>query len=260
MSAWLEGVIRSARIAAASLGELVLPPSCPSCGDGRIGPDALCEKCAAELLSMVSLPYCPRCGASIGPNIPIRPDGCNMCPPTLPRFASVVRLGPYAGVLRLLVRRLKYRKREEICPPLARMICESLQAGGDGRFDVVVPVPMHWLRRLSRSYDHTLELARQIAGPLNLSVGQELTRIRNTPPQVNLPRSSRWENVKGCFAARGGDTITGARVLLVDDVVTTGATADQAAKTLLEAGASRVELAVIAKSEPPTAYSQRQET
>ncbi len=85
-------------------------------------------------------------------------------------------------------------------------------------------------------------------------LGDQLIRVRHTPPQVHLPRTRRIENVRGAFAVRTKRRIEGARVVLVDDVTTTGATANEAARTLLKAGASNVHLAVIAKAEPPRAY------
>ena len=99
-------------------------------------------------------------------------------------------------------------------------------------------------------------LARAAAQPLGLPAGNELIRVRHTPPQVHLPRSRRIENVRGAFAVPHPGAIEAAAVLLVDDVTTTGATANEASRALLSAGASRVVLAVVSKTEPPTAYGQ----
>ena len=123
------------------------------------------------------------------------------------------------------------------------------------RFDVVLPIPMHWLRRLGRGFDHARAIAAGLARELSLPLGRELVRIRNTPPQVNLSRTRRMENVRGAFAVRDRVAIAGAQVLLVDDVTTTGATASEAARALLDADAAGVTLAVLAKAEPPTAYA-----
>jgi len=146
---------------------------------------------------------------------------------------------------------------------LGEMLGQTVSAGisGDddeGGFDLVMPVAMHWRRRLVRGWDHARTLARAAARKLGLPVGNELHRVRNTPPQVHLPRSRRIENVRGAFSVtpRGAKALDGAHILLVDDVTTTGATANEAARTLLRAGAARVVLAVIAKSEPPTAYTE----
>jgi predicted amidophosphoribosyltransferase len=114
---------------------------------------------------------------------------------------------------------------------------------------------MHWRRRLGRGYDHARVLAREVGGRLDVPVGAELVRVRHTAPQVNLPATRRIENVRGAFAVGDARAVAAADVLLVDDVTTTGATANEAARTLLAAGAARVVLAVVAKAEPPTAYA-----
>jgi len=205
---------------------------------------------------MVALRYCRRCGATIGPNIPLREDGCSACPTTLPRFATVVRLGPYAAPLRGIVGELKYRRREQMLRRLGELLGEAIIARDDVEApELIMPVPMHWRRRLSRGYDHARALARRLARCLDLPVGGELIRVRHTPPQVTLSRSRRIEMVRGAFALRSRAPIEGAHVLLVDDVTTTGATANEAARTLLGGKASRVTLAVVAKAEPPTAYA-----
>jgi ComF family protein len=125
----------------------------------------------------------------------------------------------------------------------------------DETLDLVMPVPMHWRRRLWRGYDHSRVLATALARELHLPLGYELVRIRHTPQQAHLPRTRRIENMRGAFAAEG-KALAGASVLLVDDITTTGATASEAARALLSAGAIRVTLAAVAKSEPRRAYSE----
>lgn len=217
----------------------------------------LCTGCNVRLLSLASLPYCPRCGATIGPNLPVREEGCSQCPEPAPRFRRVVRLGPYTGPLRAAVRELKYRRDETLLRRFGRLLAEGLRAADlQTAPDLVLPVAMHWRRRIARGVDHARALARAIARPLGLPVGDELVRIRFTLPQVNLPRTRRIENVRGAFAARPAEAVAGANVLLTDDVTTTGATADAAARALLDAGAGAVTLVVIAKAEPPRAYAE----
>jgi ComF family protein len=248
-------ILHAIRYIGGGISDLLFPAVCAGCGAPSLAADLLCDSCARLLLSMVSLPYCPRCGATIGPNIPIREDGCSACPSTLPRFAEVVRLGPYAHPLRSVIRQLKYHRREEMLRRLGQLLVEAICAKVDTEtLDVVLPVPMHWRRRLVRGTDHARALGRQIAKLLDLPLGDELVRTRHTPPQVNLPRTRRIEIVRGAFGLRARRSIEGTHVLLVDDVTTTGATANEATRTLLSGGASRVTLAVVAKAEPPTAY------
>jgi len=252
--------IRSAFLSGASaLGDLVLPRACAACEAPDVAAGRLCQPCNIRLLSLVALSYCPRCGTTIGPNIPVRPDGCPGCPDTLPRFARVFRLGPYSDPLRTVIRELKYRRRDTMRRRLGCMLGQLV--GAEVQDDqtapqLVMPAPMHWRRRLVRGWDHARALATAVGGELNLPVGNELVRLRNTPQQAKLPRSQRAANMRGAFAVRRGEGLVGASILLVDDVTTTGATANEAARTLLRAGAARVTLAVVAKGEPPTAYAQ----
>lgn len=241
----------------AGAADLALPGICAGCRADVVSESGLCTECNVRLLSLVSLPYCPRCGATIGPNLPVRAEGCPQCPDPLPRFRRVVRLGPYTGPLRAAVRELKYRRDETLLRRLGELLAEGLSGAGlQTAPDMVLPVAMHWRRRIARGTDHARALARAIARPLELPVGGELVRVRLTLPQVNLPRTRRIENVRGAFAARPAEAVAGANVLLVDDVTTTGATANAAARALLDAGAAAVALVVIAKAEPPRAYAE----
>ncbi|MDP6637172.1 MAG: ComF family protein [Phycisphaerae bacterium] len=245
---------------AGALGDLLLPRTCAACENPDVPVGRLCESCSVRMLSLVSLSYCPRCGTTIGPHIPVSEDGCSGCPATLPRFARVFRLGPYSHPLRSVIRELKYHRRDTMRQRLGQMLGQLVAAEIDDDQtapQLIMPTPMHWRRRLVRGWDHARALAGAIARELRLPVGNELVRLRNTPQQARLPRSRRIENVRGAFAVRKGDGLVGASILLVDDVTTTGATANEAARTLLQAGAARVTLAVVAKSEPPTAYARR---
>ena len=245
--------------------DLLLPAVCGACGRADKLEDGLCPRCRMELLALVSVASCPRCGGSLGPNIPARADGCGQCQTALPRFGRTYRLGSYAGPLRHAVRDLKYRRQLRLRRRLTALLAERIQAdatAGDDtpppRYDVVQAVPMHWRRRLARGFDHAHVIASALAGHLGVPMGCELVRVRNTPPQVRLSRTRRIENVRGAFAVRDPDVVAGADVLLVDDVTTTGATANEAARVLLDAGAQRVALAVLAKAEPPRAYAHCQ--
>lgn len=256
MTAAAATALRGVRTGLRAVLDLVLPTACSSCGADEISTGGLCDGCNVSLLSLAALSYCPRCGATIGPNIPVRDDGCSACPSPLGRFASVTRLGPYAPPLRRVVQNLKYRRVETMCRRLGTLLARALEARhGEGPFDLVLPVPMHWRRRLARGCDHARALARAVGRQLDLPVGNELVRVRHTPPQVHLSRTRRLANVRGAFAVARSRDIAGARILLVDDVTTTGATASEAARTVLRAGASSAHLAVVAKAEPPRAYS-----
>jgi len=220
--------------------------------------NGFCRACGRKLLSLATLDYCPRCGATLGPGLRAGPDGCPACPPVMPRFQRLLRVAPYTDPLRHAIHRLKYHRTPASAGPLADLLAEAISARCPaGSHDLVLPVPMHWLRRLRRGRDHSRALAAGVARRLGLPLGDELIRVRNTPPQVHLPASRRAANVRRAFAITRRRGVEGASVLLIDDVVTTSATANEASRTLLAAGATRVTVAVLAKSEPPTAYSRQ---
>ena len=258
----MAGTIPRQLVAAAAhcwhgLADLLLPAVCCACQADDIAEQGLCGACQAAMLRQVATPYCPRCGATLGPGVPPRSDGCRECDSLLPRYEHLFRLGPYADPLRAIIRQLKYHRQETMRRPLGAMLAEAIRAQPSApRLDVVLAVPMHWRRRLMRGYDHARALAEAIAAPLGMSVGDELVRVKPTPPQANLPRTRRIENVRGAFEVRRPWGLQGASILLVDDVCTTGATVGEAAKALLAAGAEHVLVAVIAKAEAPTAYAE----
>lgn len=246
----------AARTCVRALADLVLPEVCAACSSHAASADSLCPDCGKALLALVALPYCPRCGATLGPHIPVREDGCSACPTVLPRFSQVVRLGPYTAPLRDMIHELKYRMRQSMLRRTGKLLAQALARRCEqDPPDLAMPVPMHWRRRMWQGYDHARLLAEAVAAELDLPVGDELVRVRNTPPQTSLSRTGRIENVRGAFGVTSNANLAGATVLLVDDVTTTGASANEAARTLLAAGASKVILAVIAKTEPPTAYA-----
>lgn len=248
-------ILRTGALLNRGMGELLLPAMCV-CGRAGAETGGLCERCHVELLDLVSRTHCPRCGGSLGPNVPVYGDGCWQCPSPLPRFSRVYRLGPYAGPLRGVVRAAKYHRRAGPLRHMARLLGEAIRTGRDEVYDVIVPVPMYWTRRMVRGMDHAAELARETARTLQIPWEPLLRRLRNTPPQVHCNRTQRRANVAGAFGVSRGVDLQGLSILLVDDVTTTGATASEAARTLRSAGARRVDLAVLAKSEAPQAYSE----
>jgi ComF family protein len=251
------------RNTARGLLELLLPGSCVGCRVD-LPSSGLCEACRVKLLELVSRQWCPRCGSSLPPGSPPdraeRGDGCAACLQPLGRFQRVVRLGPYAMPLRQTIRQMKYHRSDSLRTELATMLAHAVEARlpADQRPELVLAIPMHWRRRLTRGCDHSVLLARPIARQLKLPLGHELVRVRNTPPQARLSRSGRLRNVRGAFAVSSPRALEAARILLVDDVTTTGATADEAARALMKAGAATVTLAVLAKADPPRAYARNE--
>src|SRR5205085_186657 len=187
-----------------------------------------CGACL-KALTIDSEIACPRCAATIGP-YSAADEGCARCREQRFHFEAVLRLGPYSGQLREAVLRMKYSSGEL----LAEALGEAWALSARDRFTAlsaaaVVPVPLHWLRRISRGYNQSESLARALAGKLNLACRTDLLRrTRNTPQQVRQSASARRDNVRGAFRARRPSELTGKTVLLVDDVLTTGSTASEA--------------------------------
>jgi ComF family protein len=131
--------------------------------------------------------------------------------------------------------------------PLSRLLLAAVAR--TTRFDAIVPMPLHWLRRWHRGFNQAELLARGLARPLGIPVVPALVRARATAPQAGLTRAQRRANVSGSFRVRRHAAVAGAHVLLVDDVMTTGATLSAAASALKRAGARRITAITIARAD-----------
>ena len=235
----------------AGAGSLLLPPACAMCGESRDDESAvsLCEPCH-EVLS-VGYSACPCC-ASRDPLL--ADDGrCGACRDRRFRFRWAAALGTYDGRLREAVLRTKKPTEHCLTNTLAELLwqrCgERLRAF---RPDAVVAVPMHWWHRLRRGGNGPDIVCEVLAKRLDvMSAPNLLARRRNTLPQSNLAHGRRKLNVRRAFRVRSSYVLEGARLILVDDILTSGATAHEAAGTLREAGAAEVAIAVIARADRP---------
>jgi ComF family protein len=148
---------------------------------------------------------------------------------------------------------MKHRRGEPLAAALTELLVRRRgQDLEDFRPDVVVPVPMHWWRRLGRGFNSPDVLAERLARVLRVPLALGLlVRRRNTVPQMRLAPKMRFQNLRGALQLRAGEAIAGRRVLLVDDILTTGATCSEAARVLKQAGAVWVGVAVLARAEGP---------
>jgi ComF family protein len=242
---------RRLRRCAAALGDLVYPRVCALCDtalpDGEVG-DGLCGPCAEELRDKAR-DWCRRCGASVGPYSSGPP--CYWCGDRHYHFDGVCRLGAYEGLRRDACLKMKGAGGAPLATAIAALLwrqhAERLQAA---QVDLVVPVPLHWRRRLSRRHNPAETLAARLARRLHRRcLHRMLKRWRATASQSHLPPTRRWENVRGAFRVRPIFSLRGARILLVDDVLTTGATCSEAAGALKKAGAERVQVVVVCRGE-----------
>lgn len=228
---------------------LVYPATCFGCAhilpaDTR----DFCAGCRSDLLSD-RLRACTRCGHTIGPFTTSGGECPNCRKVSLP-FASVIRLGPYDGVRRELILRMKHAAGEMVAEAVGELFAnEVAERVCSAQPSAVVPIPLHWRRRIERGYNQSDVLARAIAKRLELPFRPRwLRRIRNTPHQTGQSASGRRDNVSGAFRAPSGSTLRGQVILLVDDVLTTGSTCSEATTVLLKSGAARVLVAVVAQT------------
>jgi ComF family protein len=225
---------------------IALPTLCVACRDPVEG-EGVCADCWAKM-SFIAPPFCPRLG------IPFvydpGPDMLSMeaiaSPPAYARARAAVR---YDDVARTLVHALKYQDRTDLAPSMGRWMA---RAGKEllEEADVLVPVPLHWRRGWSRRYNQSGVLARVIEAETGVAVAAEgLRRIRPTEQQIGLSRTERASNVQGAFkvAPDRQSAIEGRRVVLIDDVLTSGATVDACARALLRAKAKAVDVLVFAR-------------
>ena len=242
----------SARLAAAlraTLGlavDVALPRLCPACRE-PVGDAGLCAACWSRL-SFIAPPYCERLG------IPFPIDsGAGLLsmeaiasPPAYGRARAAVR---YDDVARTLVHAFKYGDRLDLAPMLGRWMA----AAGRGLLveaDALIPVPLHWRRQWARRFNQSALLAEVISKESQVPVAYAaLRRVKATPQQVGLSQSARALNVQGAFRvpADGKAEVVGRRLVLVDDVLTSGATADTCARALLRAGAANVDVLIFAR-------------
>lgn len=240
ISGWLADGLRE-------VADLVVPPVCLACHRPLASKDAICATCW-QGLDFIRPPICDRLGLPM----PFDTGGTMISaaaaasPPDYDRARAVAR---YDGVMRRLVHDLKFRDRQDARRLFGRWLA---QAGRDMLVDesaILVPVPLNRLRLLHRRFNQAAILAREISRQTGHAFEpQMLTRKRRTAAQVGLTREQRRENVRGAFSVRQGNAarIEGRAVILVDDVITTGATAGACARALRRGGAVRVDVLALA--------------
>jgi ComF family protein len=251
---WLE---RQREAWAGSALDLLFPPRCVLCrreedltpsvaaGPGAVSgvgiPIPLCRGCVGELTA--GGPRCLRCGERGGA------EPCRACRGPCADWDGIVVLGGYGGLLRQAVLRAKHPRGEDVAGALATLLftqhAETIAAWAP---DVIVPVPMHWWRRVVRGTSAADVIAGRIGGLGGLPVRRFLRRTRPTVMQNRLPSGERRANVRDAFGSRHRG-IAGKRVLLVDDVVTTGGTLAGCRRALSAAGAAAVHVAVLARAD-----------
>lgn len=231
---------------AASVIDVLLPPRCLSCGEAVTVQGTLCVGCW-RTITFLGRPCCACCG------LPFEFDLgqaalCGDCARELPRFDRARAAMRYDEASRKLILAFKHGDRLHLAPAFGRWL---RRAGAEliRDADLAVPVPLHWTRLFARRYNQAAILAYALHSAGGPPVAPDaLIRTRRTVSQGRGNRAARQRNVAGAFAVKSGTDVAGRRVLLIDDVLTTGATAGECARVLKRAGAARVDVLTLART------------
>ncbi len=243
----MRAMLQQARAVFRTALDAVLPPRCLKCGDILDGENGLCPACWQKL-GWLSAPCCACCGQPFAFESGAG-SLCGACLQKHPAYARARAVFRYDDESRDLILGLKHADRTELAPTLARWMARS-GATLIAECDLVVPVPLHWTRLALRRFNQAGLLAQAIGRLSDRPVEtRALTRRRATRSQGHLGRLARHRNVQGAMTvtARFKSLVANRRILLVDDVITTGATAETAAKALISAGAAAVDVLALAK-------------
>ncbi|MCX7016087.1 MAG: ComF family protein [Candidatus Sumerlaeota bacterium] len=238
-----------ARRLAGPLADLLFPPFCLLCHE-RLGEDdqTICLACRDSFQPPLE-PICAICGAPWGGEAKRR--GCERCPPRPVHFDSARSAALYAGPAAEAVKTLKFRGRVEMAPVLARRMAPlaARHLAEAGPVDWIVPVPLHVLRRLRRGFNQAALISRELSRLLGVpTLEGALARVRRTRQQTLLDPRERRANVERAFAVVDPAPLRGRRILLIDDVFTTGATCNTCARVLKEAGAEAAHVFTFARA------------
>ena len=230
--------------------DAVLPIDCAGCGE-RLWGDPIpffCERCWDSIRPILG-PKCPRCSIPFPSPFALTHSPshqCGTCRTRSPAFTQAWTLYPYQSPLKEAIGLFKYQGKYPLAYPLADLILTALHPLPS--IDWILPIPLHPARLKEREYNQSLLLAHRMSQHLGIPLDRtSLVRIRPTTPQTSLRRKDRLKNLRRCFALTHRHRITGKNVLLVDDVLTTGTTANECAKTLRKAGAGHVYIVTVAR-------------
>jgi ComF family protein len=236
-----------------AVNDLMFPWACLVCGfegTGLNGP--ICTRCRSALLETAAaagISICPRCALPAGPHADLR-GGCTKCRGRHLGFDEALALGPYEDRIRDLCLLLKHERNAWLAHWLSALLAEARE--GEllrlPRDTWIVPVPLHWWRRLRRGYNQAEALAQGLSRCIDLRVHQTLRRVKAADHLAYKDANERMKAMRGAFQAQRDHGLKGRTVLLVDDILTTGATTGAAARALKQAGAKRVVVAVLART------------
>ena len=234
----------------AGIADIIFPPCCVVCGELLLHHSSLplCEKCLAGI-RFIDSPLCPRCGIPF----PAEEDNDHLCGQCLTEerpYALARSVGRYEGALLTAIHKFKYHGKTGIGKALGNIMADFASGIWEmGTFDLIIPVPLHIKKLRERGFNQAVimarELSKRFAVPLDFS---SLKRVKFTPPQVGMGRKERSLNVKGAFSAVKPRNISGKKILLIDDVYTTGSTLMECSRVLIGAHAGAVAILTMARA------------
>lgn len=234
--------------------DTLFPPRCGGCG--QFSHPVFCERCAPQLRPIIE-PCCANCGRTFDP-LALGAEICALCRARPPAFEKARACWAFEGPPRPAIHRFKYNRRFAMAPRLARAMMQTPAARvllGDWQPQCLVPVALHASRARARGFNQSALLARELGLLCDVPALDLLERTRRTPPQVGLDLKARRQNVRDAFivdeALWQSANLVGARILLIDDVFTTGATLDECARVLRKAGAGAVGALTVARQQRP---------
>lgn len=242
--------VRAAKWVFCGLFQLIFPDDCRVCGEPlrEVSRIPVCPRCLKEPAALTAEHFCVACRMPFVNRSPLDESGrCTLCRLGLSGFDAVYSYGSYEGALRKLIHLFKYGGIRPLARPFGDFLARALPR--ELSFDMIVPMPLHWRRRFDRRFNQSALLAREISKRWFVPVRGVVRRKRATAPQAGLTNAKRRANVAGAFRVKRGTRLHGKHVLLVDDVLTTGASAAACARALKRAGASRVTVLALARTD-----------
>jgi ComF family protein len=227
---------------------LVFPDDCRLCEQPlrSLSRIPVCPSCLALPQPLQAEFFCRACRTPFADDYPLdEHDLCTVCREGLANFDSAYSFGSYEGPLQQLIHLLKYAKVESLAGPLGKLLMQALPL--DVNFDLIIAMPLHWRKRWERGFNQAELLAEPVARRHGLRLATNLRRARYTKSQAGLSESARRENLRGSFRVHRPEQLAGKRVLMIDDVFTTGATLRAAAAVLKSAGAAHVSALTLAR-------------
>lgn len=233
------------------ISALVFPYSCPGCQKLINSELSWCSGCWVELTILTEREYCTSCGSNLGPHQHITSKNrCNRCDGKTIPIDGICRVGEYSAAIANAIRDFKYRGNVGNGLLLAKSLLPRMkEQEWFEEIDVICPIPMHWTRKCNRGFNHAEMLAEWISKETSVPMINLLKRSRLTMQQAGLSRTARIENMENVFKIKPQWDVKNANICLIDDVMTTGATIFEAAKTLKKEKPKAIYAAIIAKAD-----------